>query len=123
MRDTTPYPSFYSTGLLFRYMGGGEGTKVYEIKDGEPIFGAITVSPEGKIGIAVVNTFDGEREFELNLSKSLGSVKLQKRVYDPATIEPNAEAKQLAPVGEITVDNKISDTLAPYSLVVYSNID
>lgn len=123
MRDTTPYPSFYSTGLLFRYMGGGEGTKVYEIKDGEPIFGAITVSPEGKIGIAVVNTFDGEREFELNLSQSLGSVKLQKRVYDPATIEPNAEAKPLAPVGEITVDNKISDTLAPYSLVVYSNID
>ena len=123
MRSTIPYPSFYSTGLVFRYMGGSEGTKVYEIKDGEPIFGAITISPEGKIGIAVVNTFDGEREIELNLNESLGGVKLQKRVYDPATIVPDENAKQLAPVGEITVDNKISDTLPPYALVVYSNID
>ena len=35
---------------------------------------------------------------------------------DPATIQPDENAKQLAPVGEITVDNKISDTLPPYSL-------
>ena len=122
-RSYTPYPAYYAAGLLFRYMGGSEGTKVYEIKDGAPIFGAITISPEGKIGIAVINTFGGEREFELNLSESLGSVKLKKRMYNPATIVPDENAKQLAPVGEVIVDNKISDTLPSHSLVVYSNID
>jgi hypothetical protein len=122
-KSMIPHPSFYSTGLIFRYMGGSEGTKIFEIKDGEPIFGAITVSPEGKIGIAVVNTFSGEREFELNLSESLGGVKLQKRVYDPATIVPNEDAKHLGAVGEVIVDNKITDTLPSYSVVVYSNIE
>ena len=122
-RSLKPYPAYYAAGLMFRYMGGSEGTRVYEIKDGDPIFGAVTVSPEGKVGIAVINTFDGEKEFELNLSGSLGSVKLQKRIYNPVTIEPTEDAKQLAPIGEVTVDNKLSDTLPPYSVVVYSNIE
>jgi len=122
-KSKTPHPSFYATGLMFKYMGGSEGTKVYELTGGDPIFGAITVSPEGKIGIAVINTFDGERDFELNLSKTLGGVKLKKRIYNPATIKPDEEAKQLSPIGEIVVDNKLSDTIPSYAVVVYSNID
>lgn len=122
-RSYTPYPAYYAAGLFFRYMGGSEGTKIYEAVGGDPIFGAITVSPEGKIGIAVINTFDGERDFELNLSKTLGGVKLKKRIYNPATIKPDEEAKQLSPIGEIVVDNKLSDTIPSYAVVVYSNID
>lgn len=122
-RSYKPYPAYYAAGLMFRYMGGSEGTKVYEIKNGEPIFGAITVSPEGKVGIAVINTHGGDREFELNLTDSLGAVKLKKRVYNPATIEPDEDAKQLSPVGEFTVDNKLCDTIPAYSVAVYSNID
>lgn len=122
-RSNTPYPAYYATGLMFRYMGGSEGTKVYEAKGGDPVFGAVTVSVDGKIGVAVINTFGGEREFELNLSESLGGVKLQKRLYDPATITPDEKAKQLPVLAEFTVDYKLADTLPPYGVAVYSNIE
>lgn len=121
-RSMVPYPAYYSAGLAFRYAGGGEGTKVYAAKGGDPIFASVTVSPEGKVGVLVVNTHSGEREIEIDFSKMLG-VKLQKRLYDPATIVPDESAKQLPVIAEFEVENKLSDTLPPYGVAVYSNIE
>lgn len=120
-RSDLPYPAYYAAGLAFRYAGGGEGTKIYKSVGGDPIFASVTVSPDGKVGVLVANTHSGEREFEIDFSKILG-VKLQKRLYDPATIVPNKDAKQLPVIAEFEVEDTLKDVLPSYGVAVYSNL-
>ena len=119
-RSLTPYKPYYAFGILGRYLGGGEGTKVYagEVKRGQKLYLTCTQQPDGNVTVVVVNKSGKTADFTVDLGKFAGK-KFYRHLYDPKTVTPTAEAKQIPADKEM---NGICDTLEDYTFAVYTTI-
>ncbi len=115
-----PYPGYYGFGLVSKYAGGGEGTKVFAESQGSPrLHCTLTEQPDGTVTLIVVNA----RDEAVNFSADIGgdSAKTFYRyMYDSSKVVPDESAVLPGVDKEITVlKNTLSDTLPPYSIAVY----
>ena len=119
-RSLTPYKPYYAFGILGRYLGGGEGTKVYagEVKRGQKLYLTCTQQPDGNVTVVVVNKSGKTADFTVDLGKFTGK-KFYRHLYDPKTITATEEANHIPADKEMT---GIFDTLEDYTFAVYTTI-
>jgi len=119
-RTKVPYPAFYAFSLLSRYLGGGEGTKVYSGEGSAQLHSSAVVSPEGEITVLVTNKRRDYANFEINLSV-FGAKAYNRHIYNPLDIFPNPNA-DIIPTDKILKPQNgiLSDNLPPVSFAIYT---
>ena len=120
-RSLTPYPVYYSTGLIMKYMGGDPDTHIYEGIGANFLHATVSKMPDGNISVLVINNKPEADEFVIDFNEKLG-VKLNRRLYDPATIVPDESAKQIKADKTFEVDSVLYDTLPAGAVAVYTTI-
>ncbi len=118
-RSLVPHLSYYAFALLSRYVDG-DGTKVYEGFGEDCLHTTMSVSPEGETTIVVVNCKDVSDSFEISFEKPV-SLTLNRHTFNPETCIPNEKPKVIS-IDKVleNVSETISDTIEPYSVIVYT---
>lgn len=119
-RTLTPYPSYYAMQIT-GYVGGMEGTKVYEGISDEKVHISMSEAPDGSVTILAVNDSDKAENLTVNLEKALNKT-LYRYLYDPATIIPDEKATPI-PCDKTfdDVQTSFTDTLPPHAVVAYTS--
>ncbi|MCP4313023.1 MAG: hypothetical protein GY790_17325, partial [Bacteroidetes bacterium] len=114
-----PYPAWYAYSMLSRYLGGGEGSKVYESEGQHGLHINAVRQKDGSLSLLVINSNASEKAFRVQLSKSL-HCKLERHLYDPARISPGKDAA-IPGVDRIFghVEDEFTDTLPAGAVAVY----
>ena len=118
-RSLVPYPVYYSSGLIMKFMGGEPGTHIYEGIGANFLHATVSKMPDGNISVLVINNKSKPDDFIIDFGEKLG-VKLNRRLYDPATIVPDERAKLLEADKSFEVDSVLSDSLPAGAVVVYT---
>ena len=121
-RSLVPHPVYYSTGLVMKFMGGDPGTHIYEGIGTDFLHATVSKMPDGNISVLVINNKSKADDFTIDFGENLG-VKLNRRLYDPATIKPDERAKQLEADSVFDVDDKLSDSLPAGGVAVYTTLN
>ena len=116
-RTEVPYPAYYAFSLISRYLGGGEGTKVYEGVAPDLVSITSVEAPNGDVTILVANKRRDFAEFDIELGKFSGKT-FNRHLYNPLDVFPNKSANLIG-IDKI-FENSISDTLPPVSFAVYT---
>jgi hypothetical protein len=114
-----PYPAWYAFSMMSKYLGGGEGTNVYEsVGQGGLHINAIR-QPNGSWSFLVVNSNASQMEFAIQFSSALGYT-LQRHSYDPAKVKCT-EVAAIPGVDKTfsIVKNHITDTLPAGAVAIY----
>lgn len=119
-RSKVPYPAYYAFSLLSRYLGGGEGTKVYSGEGEFLLHSSAVESPDGDVTILVTNNRREYAEFEIDLGKFSGKT-FYKHLYCAWDIFPNEDA-DIIKISECFEDTQsgLVDRLTPISFAVYT---
>ena len=80
----------------------------------------MSVSKDGEITVIVVNNKEVSDQFNLSFEENI-SADLRRYVFDPATCVPTEKAERILSDKTVFVENSISDSIAPYSVIVYTN--
>lgn len=115
-----PHLSYYAFGLLSRYTGG-LGSKVYAGLNGENLHATMNVLPDGNVTVVVVNNKPAADEFILEFEQPLQK-KLYRHSFDPAVLVPDETATLPGIDAELQVESTLQDSLAPYSVAVYTTL-
>lgn len=121
-RSLVPHPVYYSTGLVMKFMGGEPGTHIYEGIGTDFLHATLSKMPDGNISVLVINNKSKADDFSVDFGEKLG-VKLNRRLYDPATIVPDERAKQIEADKVLEVESVLSDTLPAGGVAVYTTIE
>lgn len=121
-RSLVPWPAFYSTGLVMKFMGGDPGTHIYEGIGTDFLHATVSKMPDGNISVLVINNKSRADDFTVDFGEKLG-VKLNRRLYDPETIVPDERAKQLEVDKVFEVDSVLKDTLPAGGVAVYTTLN
>ena len=121
-RSLVPWPAFYSTGLVMKFMGGEPGTCIYEGIGTDFLHATVSKMPDGNISVLVINNKSRADDFTIDFGENLG-VKLSRRLYDPETIIPDERAKQIEADKSIDVDSSLSDSLPAGGVAVYTTLN
>lgn len=76
----------------------------------------------GKITVIAVNGGDFAAEFKMDFQKEINKT-LNRHLFDPNTLIPNEKAEIIKADKTFEVANRLSDTLPPYGVAVYTNIE
>jgi hypothetical protein len=118
---TFPYPGWYAFSLMSRYLGGRNGTKVYQTTGTEQVVICAVRHPDDNWSFLVVNC--GKTvSIRVTLSKALDKP-LYRYVYNPARIKPT-EAAELIGYSR-TIDKAgtgFEDSLPQKAVAIYSTI-
>ena len=120
-RSLVPWPAYYSTGLVMKFMGGDPGTHIYEGIGTDFLHATVSKMPDGNISVLVINNKSKADDFTVDFGEKLG-VKLNRRLYDPETIVPDERAKQIEADKTFEVDSVLSDSLPAGGVAVYTTI-
>jgi hypothetical protein len=115
----TPYPAWYAFSMMSKYLGGGEGTNVYETIGQEGLHINAVRQKNGSWSFLVVNSNKSEKEFTIQFSDKL-ACKLKRHIYDPAKVECTVEAS-VPGVDKIfkNVKKNLTDTLPAGAVAIY----
>ena len=118
-RSLIPHPAYYATALVMKYMGGEEGTHVYEGEGERLVHATVSKMPDGNFSVLVINNKRQTDDFTIDFGEEIG-LKLNRYVYDPATIVPDESATLIKSDSTVFVENTLSDKLVPGAVVVYT---
>ena len=119
-RSKVPYPAYYAFSLISRYLGGGEGTKVYKGEAPLEVSLTSTEAPNGDVTILVANKRRDYVDFELDLGKFSGKI-FNRHTYNPWDVFPNKFANIIGIDKVFENTNEIlCDKLPPMSFAVYT---
>lgn len=121
-RSLVPWPAFYSTGLVMKFMGGDPGTHIYEGIGTDFLHATVSKMPDGNISVLVINNKSRADDFVVDFGEKLG-VKLNRRLYNPETITPDENAKQIEADKSFNVDDVLADSLPAGGVAVYTTIE
>ncbi len=121
--SSTPYKQYYTYSMLAKYLGGGEGTKIFEGTGKKGVYTTMVKQKDGSMTIMVVNTNISKQAFCIKFKEELSKdwVKLHRHLYDPETIVPDSNADIIG-IDKIfsSVKNQLQDTLPPGGVAVYT---
>lgn len=118
-RSLIPHPAYYATALVMKYMGGEPGTCVYAGEGEKLVHATVSKMPDGNFSVLVINNKLQPDEFTIDFGQKMG-LKLNRYVYDPATIVPDESATLIKSDSTVFVENILSDKLVPGAVVVYT---
>ena len=118
-RSLVPHPAYYATALVMKYMGGDEGTHIYEGEGENLLHATVSKMPDGNFSVLVINNKLQPDEFTVDFGENVG-LKLNRYVYDPETIKPDETATLIKADSSVFVENTLSDKLLPGAVVVYT---
>ena len=115
----TPYPAWYAYSMMSKYLGGGEGTNVYETIGQEGLHINAVRQKNGSWSFLVVNSDASEKEFKIQFSRSLRAT-LERHIYDPAKVKCT-EAAVIPGVDKTfgKVKKNFTDTIPAGAVAVY----
>jgi hypothetical protein len=115
----SPYPAWYAYSMLSRYLGGGEGTNVYETIGQQGLHINAVRQKDGSWSFLVVNSNAIAKDFTIQLSRTLDCT-LERHVYDPAKVKP-AEDAAIPGIDKKfrKVEDSFTDTLPAGAVAVY----
>lgn len=119
-RTLVPHKSYYAFSLISRYVTAN--STVYEGVGRDCLHTTLAVSKEGKITVIVVNNKEDADEFNLSFEKPL-SADLRRYVFNPETVEPTEKPERIKADSTLSVENSISGEIAPYGVIVYTNVE
>ena len=98
---TFPRPHYYAVSLMSHYLGGRNSThSLYSESDDGDVFIAATAPGGSEYSVLVVNGVDSEKSIAVRLNRPLRR-SLCRYVYNPATIQPDAEARLIGYSAEL----------------------
>ncbi len=118
-RTLIPYPAYYSSALVIKYMGGEEGTKVYAGEGKDLLHATLSIMPDGNLSLLVINNKLKEDSFTVDFGENLG-LTLNRFVYNPETIKPDETATLLSSDKSFEVGSALSDTIPGKAVAVYT---
>ena len=119
-RSLTPYLSYYAFTLISKFVD--RGSKVYKgVTDGG-VSATMAENKAGEITIIAVNGEDVDAQFKMDFKKGINKT-LNRHLFDPNTLIPNEKAEIIKADKTFEVANRLSDTIPPYGVVVYTNIE
>lgn len=120
-RTQTPHKAYYAFSLISRYVPAG-GTVVYEGLGRDCLHTTMAVSKTGETTIIVVNNKEDAADFTLQLDQPIKAC-LRRYTFDPATCQPDADAKRLKADGTVELTDTLCGRIAPYSVIVYTDME
>ena len=117
-RTLVPHKSYYAFSLISRYVDAD--SMVYEGVGRDCLHTTMAVSKNGEITVIVVNNKEVKDEFNLSFEKNI-SAELRRYVFSPETCKPTEKAERILSDKRVFAQNSISDSIAPYSVTVYTN--
>lgn len=118
-RSLVPHPAYYATALVMKYMGGEPGTHVYEGEGQRLLHATVSKMPDGNFSVLVVNNKLQADDFVIDFGEDI-NLKLNRYVYDPATISPDETATLIKSDSSVFVNNTLADSVLPGEVVVYT---
>lgn len=121
--DSQPHPGFYAFQLIANYLGQS-GSKIYGCNygsaAGQSIYCVMSETPDGSVGVALVNANADRAAVTVNFEKALGKT-LYRHEFDPAVILKN-ESNNILPVSAKISNCKtgFEDILPAYGVTVYT---
>jgi len=108
--------------MLSKYMGGGEGTKVYSSTSSNGVYISASKQVDGNWSVLVVNSNSSARDITVTFSSAINKT-LYRHLYNPNTVTPDANAGIMkSDLVKPNVTTSISDNLPAYSVAVYTSI-
>ena len=120
-RSLIPHPVYYAVGLVMKFMGGDPDTCIYAGEGENHLHATISKMPDGNFTLLVINNKKSPDAFAVDFGEEL-NLTLYRRLYDPATIKPDENAKQLAPDSSYEVGKILTDSLPAGGVAVYTTI-
>ena len=118
-RTEVPYPAYYAFSLISRYLGGGEGTKVYAGEAPEFLSISATESSDGEVTILVTNKRRDYVDFDVDLGKFSGK-RFNRHIYNTWDIFPDNRATIIKTDKVIDSQETLTDKLPPISFAIYT---
>lgn len=121
--SATPYAQYYGYSLLSKYLGGGEGTCVFEGTGKKGVYSTMVKQSNGDITVMVINTNISKQAFKIDFKEVLSEngVKLNRHLYDPEKISPNSNA-DIIEIDKVftNVSEHLQDILPPGGVALYT---
>jgi len=93
----------------------------YEGIGSDCLHATLSRMPDGNVSLLVINNKTKPDTFTVEFGEDLGLV-LERRLYDPATIVPDASARMLDPDMTVEAGTSLTDTLPGGGVAVYTTI-
>ena len=116
-RSYVPHKAYYAFTLLSRYVDAHSA--VYEGIGENGLHTTMSVSRDGEVTIVIVNHKAEADNFSLKLEKAVDKT-FYRHNYNPDTLVRDESATIIPADKEIPVADQISDTIAPYGVIVYT---
>ena len=76
---------------------------------------------DGETTVVLTNYIDEPTDIEIDFEESFGGKTFYKYIYDPKTVEPKPGNEMIGCAGSVgEIDNKITDKLPGYAMVIYT---
>jgi len=119
-RTLVPHKSYYAFSLISRFVTAD--SMVYEGIGRDCLHTTMSVSKNGEITVIVVNNKEDADSFALSFDEPV-SVDLRRYIFNPEICRPTENPVGIASDKTISVVDAISDEIAPYSVIVYTNVE
>ena len=116
-RSYVPHSAFYAFSILSRYIDAG--SVIYKGEGENGLHATMAVNKEGEITIALANHKAAADDFTIDFEAALGKT-LRRHYFDPQTLLRDETAAIIPTDKEIFVEKSLSDTIAPYGVIVYT---
>ena len=121
-QSNVPYKAYYAFSMISKYMGGGEGTKVYATTSSGGVHLSASRQPDGNWNVLVVNSNSTSQDISVTFSSAINKT-LYRHLYNPSAITASADAKIIrADAVKQDVSTVFTDTLPAYGVAVYTSV-
>lgn len=120
-RSLVPHPVYYAAGLVMKFMGGDPGTCIFEGIGKDFLHATVSKMADGNFSLLVINNKNKADDFTVDFGEDI-NLTLERRIYDPATITPDENAKQLEPDASYKVGSILTDSLPAGAVAIYTTI-
>ncbi len=116
-RSYVPHSAYYAFALLSRYVDAG--SVIYKGEGENALHTTMSVNKDGEVTIVLANHKAESDNFTIELEEAVGK-KFYRHYFDPKTLVRDEAATTIPSDKEIEVEDKLSDTIAPYGVIVYT---
>lgn len=116
-RSYVPHSAYYAFTMLSRYVDAG--SVIYKGEGENALHTTMAVNKDGEVTVVLSNHKAKSDDFTIEFENAIGK-KFYRHYFDPKTVVRDESASIIPADKEIEVADKLTDTIAPYGVIVYT---